>query len=551
MVYLQTSGRSALSGSRCRAGFGARPIRKRFHAAALAAALILCACSRPATAQQLAELTPADGDRVVPAGSGNQRDRSVVVEGGNWRAGLTAGKQTPGYRGFLMSGDAHRGVSLRGSVDGDLVSAEAFSMSDGDGTGAGNPLGIGRSSGYIAGTGATFRPIDLGANDLSITSMTYFGEQAVAATNPLDPTRVPTDDIAQGTGGGWGTSIDSAWLGDRLDIQAETATSRFDSNGSDAATVEDDSAYAVRTSYDVLKHHGSTLRLGAGWERVGTNFHSLANPDVAPDRNTLYARTRLTWASFSGTLNFSRQDDNADDRADIPTDRTYSAGFTGRYEIDLAPVGGHGQGRSRNWLGKPFLLFGASTQRAIRLKTPAGFTGDGTDRFRKGISFGIGSDYDHLGWQADYQLSNLNDRAVDANDSRSSQERLSFNWSPAPILAMEASVSACQTLTGPDDTTQHNYDGSLGFRTALDEKLDLSLHYDLNLATGTGDTPDQHRVTSEMNWTFRKPDRDRPGIALALQGLVATGYGDAASDLNRTDYGGYLVLRVSRPTASR
>lgn len=331
-------------------------------------------------------------------------------------------------------------------------------------------------------------------------------------------------------------------------MQGELAKTNFDPDGGGAAAEETGNAVAIRSSYDFIQTAPVTLRVGGAWEKVDTFFNSLANPGLARDRETLLGYTDVTWSRLSTSLRVSREDNNIDELANVPTDRTYTGGIDGRYEIDLARKGPE----ELSWAGQPFLLIGGSTRIAERLRTPVGYTGQDTDQIHNTYYVGAGSNHSTVGWQLVYQFSDIDDRANNANDTRSSLGQATVNWTPGNRLSVNASLQANQNIRGTDDNESYTYNALLGLRAALVPKeIDLTFDYNLNLATGSGDTPDKHLFTSEVNWTLREAKVNQPGIAVALRGSLETNNGNTSSTLNSTKYEGFLVLRINAPVSTR
>lgn len=473
---------------------------------------------------------------------------TMDYRGEGWKAGLVAGQHDPGYDNFLMSGFSRRGFSLHGGSESGRVTAKTFSTSSETLVGTDDTFGTNDSSGHVTGAGATVRPFDLGKNDLSITALTYTGEQGNNSASTAFPGGVANATGGRGDGGGWGTSIDSAWLDRRLKLQGELAKTNFDPDGGGAAAEETGNAVAIRSSYDFIQTAPVTLRVGGAWEKVDTFFNSLANPGLARDRETLLGYTDVTWSRLSTSLRVSREDNNIDELANVPTDRTYTGGIDGRYEIDLARKGPE----ELSWAGQPFLLIGGSTRIAERLRTPVGYTGQDTDQIHNTYYVGAGSNHSTVGWQLVYQFSDIDDRANNANDTRSSLGQATVNWTPGNRLSVNASLQANQNIRGTDDNESYTYNALLGLRAALVPKeIDLTFDYNLNLATGSGDTPDKHLFTSEVNWTLREAKVNQPGIAVALRGSLETNNGNTSSTLNSTKYEGFLVLRINAPVSTR
>lgn len=304
----------------------------------------------------------------------------------------------------------------------------------------------------------------------------------------------------------------------------------------------------MRSSYDFIDTSPVTLRIGGSWERVDTFFNSVANPGQAKDRETLLGFSDVTWKRLSAALKFTREDNNVDDLSNVPTDRSYTGAVDARYDITIDRA----SKADYAWAGQPFLLFGGSTRLAERLRTPISYTGQNTDQLHNTYYLGGGSNHGHMNWQAVFQLSNIDDRANNENDNRSTLGQFSVNWTPSDRFSLNTSLQATQNIRGANDNESYTYNGLIGLRAALVPKeIDLTFDYNLNLATGSGDTPDKHLFTSEVSWTLREVKVNQPGIALALRGSLETNNGNTDSNLNATKYEAFLGLRINAPVSTR
>lgn len=470
---------------------------------------------------------------------------SLDYRGDGWKAGLVAGQHDPGYDNFLMSGFSRRGFSLHGGSENNRVQAKAFSTASETLIGTDDTFGTNESSGHVTGAGVTVRPFDLGKNDLSVTALVYDGEQG---NNTSSASGVANAAGGRGEGNGWGTSVNSAWLDRRLQIGGELARTDFDADGVGGAASETGNALAVRSSYDFIDTAPVTLRIGGAWERVDTFFNSVANQGLAKDREAFLGYSDITWKRLSAALKISREDNNIDGLSNVPTDRSYTGGADARYEIDI-------DRKTKSdyaWAGQPFLLFGGSTRFAERLRTPVGYTGQDTNQLHNTFYLGGGSNHGETSWQVVYQVSNIDDRANNENDNRSSLGQFTVNWTPSERFSLNTSLQATQNIRGANDNESYTYNGLIGLRAALVPKeIDLTFDYNLNLAAGSGDTPDKHLFTSEVSWTLREVKVNQPGIAIALRGSLETNNGNTNSNLDITKYEGFLVLRINAPVSTR
>jgi hypothetical protein len=476
-------------------------------------------------------------------------------DSGGWQAGLTAGHHTLGLETFGMADFYRRGLSARGALGAvagqERLSAQVFSFAADSQVGARDPLGLGERSGQVTGAAVTVEPLELREDVLSISGLYFGGEDAQTDFAASDLLGESERSFGEAEGTGWGLLLASEWFARRLAVEAEVARSSYDIDGDGDAEEEDATAAGLRASLEAVRDAelaGETLNLafGAGWERVGTYFGSVANPGLAPDREGGYANSTLLWGGFYGFLEARTDANNVDDLEGLPTDRLASLAFDGQYDLLPAP----GTAAWRDWIGQPFVTFGAAETRLWREETPSDYLGPDTDSELTSWYLGAGSSYDRWSWQVRHQRTDLDENGAGAGTAASSLTAatdLWVYWTVSERLTLSAggqyldTESADATLDGRTVTGIFGVDAVLVPRT-----LDLSLDYTVNLSEGGADLPDGHAVGGELTWRVREAAANRPGIEFGLRGYLDTDGGAGQED---ETYEGFAVLRVLAPFA--
>ncbi len=459
----------------------------------------------------------------------------------------TLGHQDIGLESLAMSSFNRRGVSLSLGTADERLKVTGFSLSSDSLAGADNFTGQKRETGYVAGGAAVGRPLWDENAKLELTGL-YFtsrgGEADFGTGGGLGGNSAP-----KGQGGAF--IVDSYWFQDRLRLRGEYAFSNMDLDGSGALGKDTADAESFDISYILLQDDGESetpvsLTIGGKWEKVDTFFYSLANPGLAVDRDSYSAFANLYAGAFSLNALAGYQTNNADDFDDVATDRVITANIDGSYSFtidrenpdDLA------------WLGTPFVGFGVSYVDADRKKTPVGFVGETTDNATLTYYANVGTSYERWNWQVSYNRSVFEDDTDVSSDTANETVDLSAYWTVTDNLNLSAGTQFNRYIQKADGERSYNVTGNVGVQaTLIPDTLNTNLFYNMNLSSGSGDVPDKHILSGEMEWTFIPAEVNKPGVALAFRGAMEKEYGNTDSSLDDTKYEGFIVLRLKAPVS--
>jgi hypothetical protein len=390
-----------------------------------------------------------------------------------------------------------------------------------------------------------FQPWTLSHGEVSLSALYYTGREA----NPDGATPA-------GQGDGWSVGLSSALFGKRLDLAAELSHARIDGAGDAAATGEGAAnAVGLRGGYDLLRQARLidlplSLRLDGGWERLGGDYASMANPGLAVDRDSLFAVGRLGWGGLGSTLSLRRDQSNVDRRPDRPVDRTHSLDVDARYDVgrDLLAAAVPG-GLPAEWLGSPFVTFGGHAGRGERLVAPDDYDGAEPVRHSRRGYLGIGSDFGDWNAELRHLRSRNTDSTVGAGGSAEAVTDLTTRWQAGQGLQLSVGARFRTIDDAASTDGEHAYGGQLGIKaTVIPGHLTVAMDYATDLRRQSDAAPEYHRISGEVGWQFVQANTRRPGIALALRGAGELNPDGGAS---RDRYEVFTTLRLTAPAEPR
>jgi len=468
-------------------------------------------------------------------------DIKADYTGDAFKSGATLGHHDLGLDSNLFSNFYRRGTSVRLSTLDDRLQARGFSFNTQSQTGANNFTGLNNHEERLEGVTTSFKPFSNDQDALQVTGIYYDGEGADGGTG------ISGSDITS-TGSGWGMVLAKGFYQQRVKLRAEYANARFDGDGSSNDEKEDRSE-AVSFSLEARPFDGlllmdqhADIMFGASYNKIDTFFESLANPGLSPDRDVIQAYSNLYWGALSSSLQFLYETNNVDDLEGIPTNRMRSFSLNSTYSFNQQ------KGRL-SWLGAPYLGFTGFIAEVDREDTPENYEGLDTDNSSDSITLSGGSNYRNMYWSTAYTLSKFNDDANNSIDTLNSLVSFNTGWSSSSRLRINGGL---QFGTFRDrDNADNTYDTNFNLQVASEmvpNKLNINVDYNLNLANGSSDSPDRHIIGGEVEYTLFQPQRNRPGLALAVRGTLENTDGDTNNlQEDGTQYQIFTVLRVKAP----
>lgn len=458
------------------------------------------------------------------------------------KGGVVLGHHDIGLQSNLFSGFYRRGASARLGDAEESVTGTVFSFRPETSAGAAHLTGLDDHDNRLQGMAVSVKPFSKNADALKVTGIYYNGRG-------IDGGTALSENDAAAKGSGWGAVMEKSFRRQSIKLRGEYARSQFDQDGNNGAAPEDGSD-AFSLSLEArpfesmfLKGQSADLVLGARYDRIDTFFDSLANPGLAGDRDAVSAYGNFTWGAFAAGAEISYETNNVDDLANMATDRLRRVGFHSSYAFPR-------QEGEKAWMGTPYWTFSGFVSDGDRMETPLGYNGFDTDYFSDSYTAGLGSAYDSWYWSFSHTVSRFDDFANATHDTTSNFSSFSAGWVISPRFEVNG---ALQTGHLRDkDLPSSNFDTNFLFAASaklIPDKLHARMDYNLNLAAGTGDTPDRHLLNSEVEYTVLKPDNKRPGLAIALRGSMEDRHGNTNNAQNDTAYQLFTVLRIKAPVA--
>ncbi|WP_020591323.1 hypothetical protein [Kiloniella laminariae] len=477
-------------------------------------------------------------------------DITADFTGDSMKGGMTLGHHDIGLQTQLVSDFYRRGSSVRlGTLD-ERFEAQGFAFGTSSVAGANDFTGLNDSDDRIKGLTASVKPFSDGIDDIDALKITGLYYDGTGDGGGIGLEGEGGDLGSSSTGSGWGLVLEKGFDQQRTRLRGEYAHALFDQDGSTGEAPKDGSDAISLSADHRLFEQGPVvfddvleIDVGVGYDRVETFFASLANPGLIGDREAYSAYSNIYWGALSGNFYLLDETNNVDDLASTPTDRLRSLDASLNYSFDP-------QSGSMEWLGTPYVGLSGFVATLEREKTPDGYTGPDTDSLSKSVTFTVGSSYSDWYWSASQSYARFDDETNETSDTVNHLSGINAGWSVSDRLDIYGGTQFGVFEEEDSDKLSYNTNLSLGVSAELvPEKLDLNLDYNLNLANGSGDTPDSHIVNSEVEWTFLQPRSNRPGLALAVRGSMEETNGSTDSTENETDYQVYMLLRVKAPFA--
>ncbi len=470
---------------------------------------------------------------------------SFHYQGDQFATQATLGHQDIGLETLALSAFRRRGVSLSVTTLEDRLKITGFSLSSESIVGADDFSGMRDDSGHVTGGAVTAKPYWTENAKLELTGLFFDsegGESNFGVGGGFLASSAP-----KGTGGAF--VADSYWVEDRLRVRGEYAFSNMDLDG--IGTLDKESAHANSANFEyvVIKDDGSSdipvsLSIGGKWERVDTYFYSLANPGLATDRDSYSVFANMYAGGLSlNSLGFV-EFNNVDDQEDIATDQVSSFAVDGNYSFSIERE----TPDDLAWLGTPYIGFGGNFINADRDKTPTGYLGWDTNNKSMNYYLSVGTSYERWNWQLGYNTSKFEDDTDISEDTVNEMIDLSAHWAVSDRLSLSSGLQFNKYLLKDTDERSYNVTGNFGLQAQIiPDTLYTIIDYNMNLSSGSGEVPDRHLFTGEVEWTVIPVETNKPGVALAFRGAMEKEHGNDGSSLDDTKYEGFFVLRIKAP----
>ena len=422
-----------------------------------------------------------------------------------------------------MSGFARQGIS--GTMKFDAVNSRltGFAMGTEPAVGFSHALGFTDQNHRIFGFIASGRPLRKFQDALALSFTFLEGEgqaQFGVGTEGGD---------ALSTGNAWDALVESQLLDDQLYIRGEYARSRFDPNILGSTTnPEDADAYTLNLALTLLKDKKFkdlplTWRAGLDYQKIGTQFKSLAHPSLVADQNYIRGYTQANWGGLRFGFSYGQGQDNETGDATIPTNRNdqfqLTTNFTPGMNDNLTEEG------DIPWWAIPnigFLVY--NNTREFTFKQPPLSTANPIDLRTQNLTGSINSIHSRWNWMVNQTYFLKENKQNVIPDTRLHATNISVNvraketllfspiflWSDLRERDTQISDSLLQVGLNISDQIIPNI-------------LAANVNYNFNRGKRSDDSRDSrsHIVGGDLTWAILKTTPKRSGLKLALQGFYS------------------------------
>lgn len=468
---------------------------------------------------------------------------SANYTGDSVDTGLTLGHHDIGLDSMLFSSTQRRGVSAGIGDKNNRISTNIFAFNPETQVGAEDFTGLADSKNRLDGVTVTVKPFSAESDALEITGLYYDGQGSTGGIGIGGEEEVST-------GSGYGVILKKSFLEGKVDLRGEYDRANYDIDG-DEGIAPEDSSDAISLLIEARPFDNKILFdeyldvvVGTKYERIDTFFDSLANHGIAADRDAVTVYSNIYWGSLSASLQFGHETNNVDELAGIATDRLRSFIWSSNYSFDP-------QTGKTAWLGSPYLSFSGLLSKLDRKETPDGYEGYDTDNTSNSLTLGGGSSYEKWYWSASHTYASLEDDANTTSDATSNFSSVGLGWTVSDRLELNSDVQYGVFEDKGFDDTSYNTNMNFGLRSVLiRDKLNLDFNYNLNLASGSDDSPDKHVINTELGWTVQQARKNHPGLALTLRGSMETNHENTNNSDDEAQYQIFAIFQITAPFSS-
>ncbi len=462
---------------------------------------------------------------------------------------LRLGNHDPGLSNMLVNNFFRRGASANIGL-GDRAMLTGFAADPARATGWDNATGVTDSDQRVGGFFAKFYPFSPTYGDrIFLESGFYDGEGTIKSTNAGVAADVGND------GSGFTVAAQGQSLDDKWRLRGDYAHTRFDSDG-DGTLVTSKSGDGYRTMLTFtprgdLKTPDADLRqwtITALYQKTGTFFRSLANTTLPQDEERIDVASVYQHKTLNVTGEAYATRNNTDGDVSLPTDRTCGA----LAQASFSPAYFSNRLDPANWFTYSTFTFGGSLLDAGRQKTPSAFTGLGLDQASWSANAGWTAAFTRTTFSINDVYSGFEDSVTGTNSYNDNVATASLSWQATDRLTLTPSLQQ-EVKDQRDIGTQLHYFITLdSAATLVPGKLFHTFHYSALLDDG-GPGTDQHNASTALTWQIRPAEKNRPGLALSLNGdyqHVKAGAAPVVSTpgvVTGENYRAYLQFSVSTP----
>jgi hypothetical protein len=441
-----------------------------------------------------------------------------LIEGVKGPVTLDLGHHTLGPDSLVMENFHRRGGSLSYAAGSRSIDASGFVFRTEPVNGFRNGFGVSDENNRVTGGIVTTRPFPGKGDLLSISGIYLYGEQGT------DPGVAVIDDQAAGEGNAWSLALESLLWDQRVTLRGEYAETRFDPDGPGTETgkATDDALFLrgvlVPWTNLSVKDRPFHWDFGAEYQKVGTLFHSLANPGLPSDLEMMRGFSTLSWSGLSLEAVVGREEDNVDGLDFLPTTRSDLVALSGTYAFFSDVQEGIA---AIKWLGRPVLSISAQQAWDRTDEIPQDYEGGVVDQRIRDFQVSLGSTYPTWDWYAGHTRGWQDDFTGDVSDIRSDVSDLSLNlkFGSRVTLGGRGQLNKIrEEETGLE--FEANLAGVDGSFVLVKDRVTARLSYQVDTQEATEGSVDEKTETTDfdVDWSLIKAVRNRPGLSLWLRG---------------------------------
>ncbi len=467
------------------------------------------------------------------------------IENDMGTANLDIGHHEQDYDSLIMQGFNRRGISAKITFDDLHARVSAFAKRSDAITGSPDFLGVSQQDRRVDGLIVEARPLagHPGALYLSAGYVAGRGQSGGTGTGLF---------AEHGEGDAWTGIADSLLFGEQVRLRGEYAISRFDFDGRGGLPRETAHAWHLLASYSPAARPGRPYNwtLGVENRRVGTFFHSLANPTLPVDRDMYRIFGNIQWQTLSAQGYAARETDNVDD------DPAFATILARIYGLDLSyvpQVPREESGHVANWLGEQEYTLQLNSTRKSEEDRSGMVVADTTDNLTRLVS--LSASFTHLLWSLglSYSYSDFQDMSNRVADTRSHSASLNAIMRLFGERLLLTPTAQYQTTLDTDNHVRLN-NTILGLSSeviVIPQRLSGALQVTMNRSLQTDDTVDSRIwiLGANLSWTIIPARINQPGFDLGLSGSLQNADDRVPSGLSTDDYQFFLSLTMTAPLA--
>lgn len=421
---------------------------------------------------------------------------------------FSLGNHDIGASNLLMDQFYRRGFSGKFDYKQGRATMTGFAMNPAAATGNNNWTGLSDGDRLASGVYTTLEPFAALGDRLQLEATAYTGE---GSTNGSGTTPVPVAPMPEGNGYHFGTR--TQLLKDRLSMRAQYASSDFDADGASPAPSERDNAYNVSFVLTPLSKQADAEGRFQQWEiepgyyRAGSFFQSLLNPSLETDRETWSLKNHFIKGNLSLDGQVAWIKDNVDRLSDVPDNRSLQLWAQASYAPEKVM-----------W-GTPVFTLGGALSDDLRLRTPAGFAGDGLDRQLRSVNGGVVLSFEKATWSLNQTYSEMDDHATPNASYETSFSDVSVEFRAHERLTLHPGLQLEVTHSDTDGTNTSLH-GSMGLQgTIVPDKFWNTTNYSMLLKNGDTTFGRTYNAETDFTWLLKPSETNSPGYAVSLLGL--------------------------------